>query len=85
MPYAVCLVLADKPTTAQGARVVNNRFDHLDIQLSVSPAVMGSLRRVGPDRDHSVTVPLRRQRGSRLPAGEVVEVGHRYPDRIKPV
>jgi hypothetical protein len=26
MPYAVCLVLADKPTTAHGAGFVNNRF-----------------------------------------------------------
>jgi hypothetical protein len=48
-----------------------------DIQITVSPAVMGSSHRVGPDRDHSVIVPLRRQRGSRLPADPVVESGHR--------
>ena len=77
MLYAVRSVLADKPTTAQVAGPVNNRFDHLDIQISVSAAVMGSSRRVGPDRDHSVIVPLRRQRGSRLPANTVVEGGHR--------
>ena len=47
-----------------------------DIQITVSPAVMGSSHRVGPDRDHSVIVPLRRQRGSRLPADTVVEGGH---------
>jgi hypothetical protein len=62
---------------AQVAGVVNNRFDHLDIQLSVSPAAMGSpAGRTGPP--HSVTVPHRSQRGSQLPAGEVLEVGHRY-------
>ena len=48
-----------------------------DIQITVSPAVMGS-HRVGPDRDHSVIVPLGPQRGSRLPAGAVVEGGHRF-------
>ena len=48
-----------------------------DIQITVSPAGMGSSHRVGPDRDHSVIVPLRRQRGSRLPADTVVEGGHR--------
>jgi hypothetical protein len=78
MLYAVRSVLADKPTTAQVAGLVNNRFDHLDIQISVSAAVMGSSRRVGPDRAHSVIVPLRPQRGSRLPAGAVEEGGHRY-------
>ena len=30
MPYAVCLVLADKPTTAHGAGFVNNRFVQID-------------------------------------------------------
>ena len=49
-----------------------------DIQITVSPAVMGSSHRVGPDRNHSVIVPLRRQRGSWLPVGAVVEGGHRF-------
>jgi hypothetical protein len=38
MLYAVRSGLADKPTTAQVAGLVNNRFDHLDIQISVSAA-----------------------------------------------
>jgi hypothetical protein len=37
MLYAVRSVLADKPTTAQVAGLVN-RFDHLDIQISMSAA-----------------------------------------------
>jgi hypothetical protein len=56
-----------------------------DIQITVSPAVMGSSHRVGPDSDHSVIVPLRRQRGSWHPAGAVVEGGHRFARCAEPV
>jgi hypothetical protein len=41
--------------------------------------LMGSSHHpVGPDRYHSVIVPLRPQRGSRLPTGAVAEGGHQY-------
>jgi hypothetical protein len=52
-----------------------------DTKITVSPAVMGLIApsRTGPR--HSVIVPPRRQRGSRLPADTVVEGGHRGSPR----
>jgi hypothetical protein len=78
MPYAVCLVLADKPTTAHGAGVVNNRFDHLDIQLSVSPTGMGSSR--GSDRTATTLSPsVSEAAGFRLVRSQKLDTGTPIP------